>query len=166
MREFSFELFTKRGSNIMDPNNGTFQHYKKKLGRDPVLSDFDVWHISQYNEYLAYAQLIGVITSGQPLYVMFGSGARRDSIARIVTRPKIERSQYDSIPRLATDAEITVEWAGGKTWSFSAGRNAFYGKKGEFHSILADYDGDPVYNFEKKARVVQPTPELKDNYVG
>lgn len=164
MREFSFELFTQRGANHLNPSSHTFQHYKMKLGRDPRLSDYSQWHIDEIGRYQKYSEFIAIIQSGADLYVMFNSGARKGSIARIIDGPLITRSQYSDGWRLEGNSMVTVEWANGKTHSFNAGRNAFYSKAGEYHSILAEYDGDPVYNFEKKAREIKPIPVLRDNY--
>lgn len=164
MREFSFHLFTKRGANHFDPKSRVYQHYRDKLRREPQLSDLSQWHLTEMTDYAKYAEFITALQSGEDLYVMFNSGARKGSIAKIISGPKIVTSQYSDGWRLEGNSEVVVEWANGKTHSFNAGRNAFYSKDGEYHSILADYDGDPVYNFEKKARVAQPIPVLKDNY--
>lgn len=160
---YSTEILTKSGSDILDPDNYTFKKLKERLGRDPVLSDFDGYYQQQYAHFLKLDELLRLFESGRTdLHIKLNNGARRGSIAKITSPPKVARSSYGA--HIDYGSPITVAWDNGKTWTFAFYTNVMNCPEGQHHSILINYTEPTVYCFEKNNRPALPITVLKDNY--
>ena len=160
---YSLKILASSGANIMDPFNSINNHMAKKLGRPPVLADFSMWHQDEYARFVASAKLLMILMDeSTELYVRFNNGARKGSIAKMVSRPKIGKPPHQS--GIHSQSAIDVEWDNGKKWSFDFTRAVYHSGNNDHHDVLVGYTGPTVYCFEKKPRVVEPTPILLDNY--
>jgi hypothetical protein len=155
----SLKILSTSGANIMDPGNLTYLHMLKQLGRPPVLADFSHWHQNEYACFVASAKLLMILMDESiDLHIRFNNGARKGSIAKMVTRPSM--GKYGIQPQTL----IEVEWDNGKKWSFDFTRAVYHSGNDRHHELIVGYDGPTVYCFEKKPKVVEPTPVLLDNY--
>lgn len=161
--EYNIGILTNRGTNIMDPDYYGYKGLKGRLGRNPVLSDFDAYAQRSYGQYLRTAEIYTLFESKRTdLYLKLNNGARRGSIARIVDFPSVSHSSYNS--NISHGAEMTLEWDDGRKWTFAFYTNLANTHKDYHHILMVGYAGPTVYCFEKNKKVALPIPELKDNY--
>jgi hypothetical protein len=169
-KEYSLKILTKTGSNILDPDYFGYKSLERKLGRAPILTDFDRFSLNSYAEYQAMNELKAILTDPtNTIHIRFNHGARAGSIARVSNPADIFRSDttgYRGSVMLDWDCKLEVVWDDKKTWKFKFTRHidAKVVGEGKHHDFLINYAGPSVKSFEKKERVELPPAYVEDAY--
>lgn len=166
MQRYSFGRFRNRGTNILNQEHYIYKGLKDRIGRKPVLADFQAYHQDEYARYLEYVEVLDILLDpANELYVQLNNGARKGSIARVTKLPVTASSSSSSGMQLHYDCEMELTWDDGKTWSFKMRRNFDNANTdADQHALLVGYEGPTIMAFEKKPRPKLDAPELLDNY--